>query len=119
MMQQQHALKPRKGTKFMKRDVEKMIAKLLSEKVGERKYVYEESLPLSKELCAMIQQEVQRMGYERYKLVVQVNVIEAASQGIRIASRCLWDPDVDNYAEYTFTNPYMHVNAIVFGLYWE
>jgi len=39
----------------------------------------------------MIKERVKNLGYERYKLVVQVTVGEKTGQGIRLASRCLWD----------------------------
>ena len=114
-----HLLKPRPGTKFMKAEVEKILEKICQEKVGNRPYVFEEVQPLIKELCAEVQQRVLQLGYERYKLVSQVTITEAAHQGIRIASRGLWDPEVDNYAEYTYSTVAMHVNILVFGLYWE
>lgn len=114
-----HLMKPRPGTKFLKGEVEKVIEKVCQEKVGSRQYVFDEVQPLIKELCAEIQQRVLALGYERYKLVSQVSVMEAANQGIRIASRGLWDPEVDNYAEFTYSNQFMHVNVLVFGLYWE
>jgi len=34
--------------------------------------------------------------------VVQVVVGENKSQSARVASRCLWDTDTDNYASYSF-----------------
>jgi tctex1 domain-containing protein 2 len=115
----QHLMKPRPGTKFLKGDVEKMIEKVCQEKVGNRSYIFDEVQPLIKDLCAEIQQRVLALGYDRYKLVSQITVMEAANQGIRIASRCLWDSEVDNYAEFTYSTPNMHVNVLVFGLYWE
>lgn len=40
----------------------------------------------------------------RYKIVVQVVLGEIKGQGLKIASKCLWDPNFDNWASYTFTN---------------
>ena len=54
----------------------------------------------------------------RYKIVVQVAIGEKARgvmvgrtavktraiTGVRVASRCLWDTDTDNYASYSFSN---------------
>mmetsp|Transcript_14595 Transcript_14595/g.16770 ORF Transcript_14595/g.16770 Transcript_14595/m.16770 type:complete len:123 (-) Transcript_14595:242-610(-) len=115
----QHLMKPRPGTKFIQGDVVRVIEKVCEEKVGKRSYVFDEVQPLIKELCAEIQQRVVGLGCDRYKLVSQITIMEAANQGIRIASRCLWDPEVDNYAEYTYSTEAMHVNVLVFGLYWE
>ena len=44
------------------------------------------------------------LGYDRYKLIVQVVLGENRQQGVRVMSRCLWDPDTDNYASYSFKN---------------
>ena len=114
-----HPLKPRPNAKFLKRDVEKKVEAILQERVGDKAYNYNDTMAQSKELCSEIQQAVLNMGYERYKLVVQVTIAEACSQGLRIASRCLWDPEVDNFAQFTFSTEHMHVTGIVFGLYWE
>ena len=112
-------MKPKPGQKFLQRDVEAKMKQILQEKVGDQPYVYAESLTLTKDLCSAIQQAVMELGYERYKLVCQVTIAEACSQGLRISSRCLWDPEVDNYAQYTHSTEHMHVTAVCFGLYWE
>jgi len=39
---------------------------------------------------------------ERYKLAVQVIVGENKGQGVRVTSKSLWDPTVDNSATYTY-----------------
>jgi hypothetical protein len=40
----------------------------------------------------------------RYKIVVQTTVGQMKDQGIRIASRCLWDPTTDNCVSCSFGN---------------
>ncbi|KAL7699433.1 Tctex-1 family [Lotmaria passim] len=111
---------PRPEAKFSVHAVERVIQEVCEKMVGlDRTYVYEEAQPLIKDLCAEIQQRLVRLGYERYKLVTHATVTEAANQGMRIASRCLWDPETDNYASFTYTNEYMHVSVVVFGVYWE
>lgn len=111
---------PSSGTKFSKRDVEMIIRDVCTEFIGpDRPYVFEEVQPLIKDMGNEIQQRIVRLGYERYKLVTHCVVTEAASQGIRVTSRCLWDPETDNYAAYTFSNESMHVSVVVFGVYWE
>ncbi|KAG5500422.1 hypothetical protein JKF63_03515 [Porcisia hertigi] len=111
---------PRAGTKFSVPAVVRLIKDVCEEMVGpERPYVYEEAQPLIKDLCAEIQHRAVRLGYERYKLVTHATVAEAASQGMRVASRCLWDPETDNYASYTYSSQYIHITISVFGIYWE
>lgn len=40
----------------------------------------------------------------RYKIIVQTTVGQMRNQGIRVASRCLWDLNTDNYASASYTN---------------
>ena len=44
---------------------------------------------------------------------------ELKGQGLRIASKSLWDPNFDNWTSYTFTNETIHCTGIVFGNYFE
>lgn len=111
---------PAPGTKFSKSEVEKAVKEVCESMIAPtRPYVFEEVQPLIRELGNEVQQHIVRLGYERYKLVTHIVVTEAADQGIRVCSRCLWDTATDNYATYTFSNESMHVCVIVFGLYWE
>ncbi|CCW62374.1 unnamed protein product [Phytomonas sp. EM1] len=110
---------PSPGDKFCKSEVEKVIQEVCKELIGENsRYVPEEVQSFIKDIGNEIQQRVVRLGYERYKLVTHCVVTEAANQGLRVCSRCLWDPEADNYARFTFSNQYMHVNVVVFGIYW-
>jgi hypothetical protein len=40
----------------------------------------------------------------RYKIIVQTTIGQLKDQGVRVASRCLWDPNFDNYASTSFVN---------------
>jgi len=44
------------------------------------------------------------LALKRYKYVVQVTLGEVKKQGVRIASRCLWDTNNDNHSSYSFKN---------------
>ncbi|KAG8343076.1 putative Tctex 1 family [Trypanosoma vivax] len=110
---------PRPGTKFRASAVEPILKEVCHTLVGDRAYVYDEVQPLIKEICSEIQQRVVRLGYGRYKFVTHATITEAVNQGIRIASRGLWDPMTDGYASYTFSTESMHVNVVLYALYWE
>eukprot|EP00668_Euglena_longa_P014225 GGOE01018202.1.p2 GENE.GGOE01018202.1~~GGOE01018202.1.p2 ORF type:complete len:141 (-),score=57.10 GGOE01018202.1:370-765(-) len=114
-----YLLKPRPDTKFIKRNVEAKMMEILEAKTKDVKYEAEEMANLCKELCTEIQNEVKKMGYERYKLVTQVIISESKGQGQRIASRCLWDPEEDNFAQVIVRNSTMMCMAITFGCFWE
>ncbi|EAN88130.1 hypothetical protein C3747_10g1043c [Trypanosoma cruzi] len=110
---------PLPGTKFRPSVVVGVIEEVCRSLVGDRPYVYDEIQVLIKEICSEIQQRVVRLGYERYKFVTHVTITEAAHQGMRIASRGLWDPVTDGYAAYTHSTESMHVNVVLYALYWE
>ena len=44
------------------------------------------------------------LGYDRYKIVVQVDIGEFKGQGIKLASRCVWDTTTDTWASGSFKN---------------
>lgn len=44
------------------------------------------------------------LNIPRYKVVVQVTIGEMKHQGVMLSSKCLWDPNTDNYASETFSN---------------
>ncbi|NWV30174.1 TC1D3 protein, partial [Origma solitaria] len=52
-------------------------------------------------LCASIAEEilkaVKALGYDRYKYVVSVLIVEKANQAMIVASRCLWDAQRDTW----------------------
>jgi len=53
----------------------------------------------------------------RYKIIVQTVIGQLADQGVRIASRCLWDPTTDNYASASVNNATVFCNVLVFATY--
>lgn len=55
----------------------------------------------------------------RYKIVVQVTIGQMKDQGVRVASRCLWDTATDNYTSVQFKNQSLWCSAMVFGVYTE
>jgi len=59
------------------------------------------------------------INFPRYKIVVQSVVGQQKQQGVRVASRCLWDTDTDNFSTYTFTNDTLWCTVMCFGLWVE
>jgi len=45
-----------------------------------------------------------KLNIIRYKIIVQTTVGQMKDQGVRVASRCLWDVQTDNYASASYTN---------------
>ena len=59
------------------------------------------------------------LNFPRYKIVVQTVMGQSAKQGVRVASRCLWDVEADNVSSYTYNADSLWVTVMVFGLYVE
>ena len=57
------------------------------------------------------------LGAERYKLFVQVVVAEAKGQGLRVASRALWDDSSDVLASETLSTDAVVAVAMVHAVY--
>ncbi|KOX69731.1 Tctex1 domain-containing protein 1, partial [Melipona quadrifasciata] len=55
----------------------------------------------------------------RYKLVVQVTIVQRFDQSVHGAFQCLWDVERDNYSYYVFENNHIHAWCCVFGLYYD
>ena len=54
------------------------------------------------------------MTIPRYKIIVQTTVGQLRDQGIRIASRCLWDVSTDNYTSVSYTNVIYFIYLLFF-----
>ncbi|XP_076302992.1 dynein light chain Tctex-type protein 2B [Lasioglossum baleicum] len=74
-------------------------------------------------LCFEIGSDLQNMlckkDFDRYKLVVQVTIVQRLDQSIHTGFQCLWDVDRDNYSYYVFENNHIHAWCCVFGIYYE
>mmetsp|Transcript_40174 Transcript_40174/g.67352 ORF Transcript_40174/g.67352 Transcript_40174/m.67352 type:complete len:135 (-) Transcript_40174:358-762(-) len=107
------------GQKFRSSTVQRCIEQIIREKMTGLQYDAQRASQIGKELSDMIKEKVKTMGFDRYKLVVQVTVGQRAGQCIRLASRCLWDVAADSCASATFENESLFCVAMVFGLYYE
>ena len=59
---------------------------------------------ISAEVILICIKRSENMNIPRYKIIVQTTVGQLRDQGIRVASRCLWDVSTDNYTSVTFKN---------------
>jgi len=68
-----------------------------------------------------IRASIREMSYERYRLVVVVSLFElvAGVADVMFASRCLWDPQFDTFAEATVSTQNMYAVAVVYAVYYE
>ena len=100
---------------------EKILSKLEPAKKGDPPMEYDEDEVKDwvVEIADKIKADVKLLNIPRYKVVVQVTIGSQSNQGVRIASRCLWNTGTDNYASFSYTNSSLWCNAMIFGVYTE
>nr|XP_012416269.1 PREDICTED: tctex1 domain-containing protein 2 [Odobenus rosmarus divergens] len=84
--------------------VKECIHAVLKEELANAEYSPEEMPQLTKRLSETIKDKLKEMGFDRYKMVVQVVIGEQRGEGVFMAARCFWDADTDNYTHDVFMN---------------
>ena len=105
--------------RFNDEKVEEVIQEVVDSRMKDFKYHPKFCANLSKALGDEIKEKVKRLNFDRYKIVVVVNIGEKSSQSAVISSRCSWDQKLDNYATYTMETPTLFCTTIVYGIYTE
>ncbi|OAD57653.1 Tctex1 domain-containing protein 1, partial [Eufriesea mexicana] len=74
-------------------------------------------------LCFEIGSDLQNVlckkDFDRYKLVVQVSIVQRLDQSVHSGFQCLWDVERDNYSYHVFENNHIYAWCCVFGMYYE
>ncbi|XP_031568784.1 tctex1 domain-containing protein 1-like [Actinia tenebrosa] len=104
--------------KFPVIKVRKIIKDVLSTLNGHT-YDPKESSFVSKLLSKRILDEVRLLNIERYKLVCLMSIGSKSRQGLRIASRCLWNTENDTFVSETLDTQSFYAIATVYATYYE
>ena len=105
--------------KFFSGKVGEIIRRVLSESLENVTYKPVRCAQYACELSERIKELVKRLDIPRYKIVSFVSIGELSGQGVRVASRCAWNPKFDNYASASFKNRSLFAVGIVYALYLE
>ncbi|XP_045243202.2 dynein light chain Tctex-type protein 2B isoform X1 [Macaca fascicularis] len=117
--------------------VKDCIHAVLKEELANAQYSPEEMPQLTKHLSENIKDKLKEMGFDRYKMVVQVVIGEQRGEGVlkdltlssavweeywlltfSMASRCFWDADTDNYTHDVFMNDSLFCVVAAFGCFY-
>lgn len=74
---------------------------------------------LVKLLTARVLENVKQLKIERYKIVCMITLGTKESQGVRVASRCLWNSHFDTYVSACFEREKFFAVGTVYGIYYE
>uniref|UniRef100_A0A8C1M5Z4 Tctex1 domain containing 2 n=1 Tax=Cyprinus carpio TaxID=7962 RepID=A0A8C1M5Z4_CYPCA len=99
-----YLIRPNYKDKFKAVLAKECIGEILREQLYGAQYDPEEAPALSRALADSIKNKLRDVGFDRYKLVVQVVVGEQRGEGVKMAARCFWDADTDSYAQDIFMN---------------
>ncbi|XP_071198504.1 dynein light chain Tctex-type protein 2B isoform X2 [Salvelinus alpinus] len=112
-----YLIRPNYQHKFKAAVVKECIRDILREQLSGVQYDPDEVGVLSRSLADCIKDKLKDVGFDRYKLVVQVVIGEQRGEGVKMAARCFWDADTDSYAQDIFMNDSLFCVAAAFGSY--
>ncbi|XP_040583724.1 dynein light chain Tctex-type protein 2B [Lepeophtheirus salmonis] len=111
-------IRPSFENKFKPGAVKDIIHNVLIDVLNGKAYAVENVSTWTKNIADSIKHKIKLMGYERYKIIVEVVIGEQRGEGVRMGSRCLWDSETDNYASDVFINDSLFCAAAAFGIYY-
>ncbi|XP_029648910.1 tctex1 domain-containing protein 2-like [Octopus sinensis] len=106
--------------RFIPRCVEGIIKDImLAEDLANAIYNAEAAPSLVIKMSDEIKEKLKLLSWKRYRYVVQVLVGQNLSQHFMMASRCLWNEEVDNFVVVKYNNSNLFVICSVFATYLE
>ena len=114
-----YRMNPTEGETFPAQKVKVIIDDVLKDYLRQVKYDVRVCGKMSCAISNEIKERVKKLNLNRYRIVVHVILGEKKGQGVEYASRCIWDPSVDNYACSTYANDAISAICTVHGIYLE
>lgn len=115
-----YRMEPQPDRKFRPHIVKEIMDEAFEETLdGLNHYDSVKCRTLTTQVCEDIKQRVKWLNYERCKLICLVHIGSVSGQGMRVASQCLWDQNVDNFASTSYRKGDIFAVALLFGVYKE
>lgn len=106
-------------TNFPGTEISRVASTILKQRLKDETYDQNKCRTLSKGLSNIIQEEIKKLHIPRYKFVCYIHIGQIKGHDMIIASRCLWDANLDNFAQAHYKNNSLFATVSVFGLYCE
>lgn len=74
---------------------------------------------MAKDVTEQAKRRARDLGLPRYKFVCLVSIGPLEHAALTMASRCLWTPTTDTYAEHSFKTKTLFATAVLYALYAE
>jgi tctex1 domain-containing protein 2 len=114
-----HRMEPKDSEKFYPSAVRSIINDVLEEYLNGKSYQDDLAQKLALDISNEVKVRCKRLTIPRYKIMIQTFVGENLNQGLRVASKSLWNPKFDNYASCSYQSGNLFAVVIVFGSYYE
>lgn len=118
-LQNTYRLEPIPSEKFDPAKVRTIMHNVLESYLDGENYDPKMCSHLAQNLTDVIKNRVKELGFARYKLICNVIIGENSDQGMRVASRCLWDASTDNFATAKYSKGQIYAVANVFATYFD
>ncbi|XP_042673327.1 dynein light chain Tctex-type protein 2 isoform X1 [Centrocercus urophasianus] len=105
--------------KFQDQLVRDKAQAILTSKLQQAKYDADSSPSLCASLSEEILKATKEMGFDRYKYVVTVLIVEKAGQAINVASRWVWDVQRDTWISAKYETATFIALALITACYYE
>lgn len=105
--------------KFQEIKVCNIIKDVLEDRLQGCEYKPEFCQEISPIIADAIKERVKRLVFPRYKIICHVLMGQVNGQCMRSVSRCAWNEEFDNYAQYCFQTPTLYAIGVVYGVYAE
>eukprot|EP01041_Mallomonas_annulata_P002020 gene2020-3926_t len=113
-----YRMEPEEKEKFYPSQARVIAQKIVEEELKDQEFDEEDAQVWSKVISDKIREAVvSNLSIMRYKIIVQTTIGQMKDQGVRIASRCLWDVQTDNYASTSYKNQSLFCSVLIFALY--
>merc|ERR1719471_2182076 len=91
-----YLLKPSAEERFYPSEARRIAEEVTNEVLAGKSWLGEEETVWSVQIAEQVKARIKaELNIPRYKVVVQVTLGEVKNQGVRVASKCLWDADSD------------------------
>jgi hypothetical protein len=119
ILQPTYDVEPELDNRFTKNRVEEACTPVVSEFLRNKHWseAKDRNTELSAAVTGLVMDEVRKLGFSRYKVIVQTNLGENRSQTVRVASQCLWEPSLDAAAEVNFVSDRLFCTVVILGMY--
>ncbi|XP_078353110.1 uncharacterized protein LOC144637894 [Oculina patagonica] len=105
--------------KFEHWKVTDIIKKTFEQHLIDESYDREICHHMSKTLADLIKEQVKSLQFSRYKIISIVSIGQKRGQSVRMASRSVWDPRFDGYAQYSYERGELYAIGVVYAIYLE